>query len=820
MSDTNNNNIETPVVPEAQTAPVNPTMPVAPDAIGTTPAPAAAPVEIVELPQEQVAEPVQTIDPNDPNQMLVPPTMDPEPAIAIPVAAPVVTEQPFDPESQNATAESEVPVTQDASAEEQPKADKEIKIKDDKQLSTITAEDLIVSDTEENDAVKLEENMDTASEQDEIVFEKESKRLPVVVLAMFLGILIFAMVYYFIVMSPDKVFDTAIDNVIDAITGVIDSTRETEINETRIVINLPEGMVAGKNADAAYLDKLAIDGIIDADLDDLALAINIQSGINGISSSRADIANYDARIYFKDAAVYASSNKLDSNYPNGVAKMFKSNSLNIDLDRGDLIKEIIDRVKNEIEDEIKTDQLKRKITTKKVGDQTTIALLAHCDLNEEEIRTIYDNVLKRIRQDEEFMKKVLKAIKYGDDDKNNDEEDDLADLGYNIDTMEDLQDAVDELLSLDPNKEVKNIVVNLYMNLANTQLISIDITVDDYYFQVDNLNGFFIGKVMTKATGDTTFNNPTFGLDFKYNANEGVLDGTGFIENEKNSLYSTYSYTRKENEQGKKIGNRLDINFFNTKVETKEEENDPEKIIAKLGFQLNIYNDSEIKYSASDLTTGKEIGGITGEYKEKIKILGKNNLIEGEFEEVEKGLKESVTRFLHYYEFAFRRLYYNKWDDERYLEEMLVNKLENAYNKELKKVLPEGKDFDKYDFTNAQKEAAKKEVLNKISTGESESKNYCEGNGYDAMIVTNLSKTANTFEEFVFKRDNTVKDKIEFKDYVFDWICVSELTEEDKQFSKYDYAKYEKILTKGTEKDGFDKYRKELALNDKKASKK
>jgi len=128
--------------------------------------------------------------------------------------------------------------------------------------------------------------------------------------------------------------------------------------------------------------------------------------------------------------------------------------------------------------------------------------------------------------------------------------------------------------------------------------------------------------------------------------------------------------------------------------------------------------------------------------------------------------------------------------------------------------VPDGEDYNDGEH-DAEIEKARKNVLDRIEEGKEKANNYCSNNGYDAMIITNLSKTANIFKEYVLIRDEEAEG-IQFEDYVFNWACVDGITPEDEQFSEYrmerdkDKSKevynytYEEIL-----KD-IDKYREEL----------
>lgn len=718
MSDTNNEVNNTAATP---TPVVNPT-PVSAPVVNAEPVQNVAPV-VSSVPQTpQVAE---TQTPPVPIQV---PTPQPAPAVATPAPAQPV-QQPVEvaPQVAEQVVQTETqPTTEQANAKKQELIEKAKTMDDDSNLFSGPVEtkstdsisaDLAVPD-DPNDTNTKKETSNQSSGKDEFVDEKENKKLPIAVLIIFVIVLLVVVIYYFIVMTPTKVFDKAIDNIFDTATGAVDSIRNNKSDTIRL--NLGADMETDGDINE-YLDGILFKANIDADMKKLELALSIIS-----ESGKTNIAaedNFDSKVYIKDGGIYVSNERLEKTYPGRVALYSDSDLTNLNYNRIDDVIDIIERTKNEIVDIIENDQLIRTIAIKRVNKQTTIALKANCTLNNKDIEAIYKPIFKKYLNDKEFIKKVANAVGSSE---------------------EEVKDEIQRLYDRDVVTE--NITVNLYMNLANTQLISLDVTVDDYYVQIDNLNGYFYGLVKYKGVKEN-FDEPEFKIQFEYDANKGLLNGTGMIDKPGQAfIYSDFDYTRVENKEGKKVGNILNINFFN-KVVTGAERDNKKNIIAKLACTLDIEDDNP-----------------------KITVLGKDKVVETN-EEVSKGINESMHRLTHYADYVFRTLLYSLWDDEKYAYEMNKRAVENKIEKAIDK-------------------GETPITINDIKTEVEEAKSYCSKTGTYAYRYNGASKTTGEFDGFP-----------EIDDSIFDWICLyGRLSAEEEKDLNFEYSDdidfddYEKII--------------------------
>ena len=708
MSDTNNNEVTPAVTTEAVqpipavTPTVAPVQTVAPavSSVPVTPAQPVAAAPVTPVPEQ----------PQPPVAISVPAT----PAAPAPeVAAPAAPAEATAPVAETKPAENVVAKEEIGSEENLFSGPVESKSTDS------ISSDLAVPD-DPNSSSSKKESSGQSSNGEDFVEEKENKKLPIAVLIIFVLLLIIVVIYYFIVMTPTKVFDKAIDNIFDSVTGVVDSIQNNKSDTMKFKIGVKMETDGDINK---YLDGVKFDAEIGANLKDLELGLRIETDAGDTDLTEED--KFDSTVFVKDGGVYVTNDVLEKTYPGNVALYTDSEFTDVSYDRVDDIIEIVERTKNEIIDIIKDEQLRRTIAIKKINNQTTIALKASCTLDNKGVADIYKPIFEEYLNDEEFIKKIASAI--------------------GSVTEQEVKDEIKRLYERDV--VTQNIDVNLYMNLANTQLISLDVTVDDYFVEIDNLNGYFFGVVKYKGVKDS-FDAPEFIISFEYDANKGLLNGYGQIDKPgQDFIYSLFDYTRSVDESGKKVGNSLHINFFNKVVRTEAEQANKKNIIARLDCTLDIDDDNP-----------------------KLTLRGKKEAIE-KTEEIEEGINVSMNRLTHYVNYVFRTLLYSKWEDEKYASEMRKRAIEKKIEKQNKN----GEDY--LDVSDIKAEVE-------------EAKNYCSKTGTYAYLLNGGSKTTGQFDGFP-----------DMEDSVFDWICLfGQLDEDEEKKLSFDapdslnYSEIEKII--------------------------
>ena len=217
-----------------------------------------------------------------------------------------------------------------------------------------------------------------------------------------------------------------------------------------------------------------------------------------------------------------------------------------------------ERVKTRIQKELRDDQLHRTIALKKINqdgkDTTAVALKVHCQLDNEEISHIYKTIFK------EWLDSW---------DKNGDNWA-IKDLSEILGIPQ--KDVAEEIRKLYNRTVVTDdIDVNLYMNLANTELISLDVTVDNkYHAELSLLNGYYSMRFYVNDKDREDQEDKLFDIKATYDNDKGIVDGVGYIHNEHTYLIVDFYYKRIEDEEGKKDGNTLYLTFYDGKSHYKD----------------------------------------------------------------------------------------------------------------------------------------------------------------------------------------------------------------------------------------------------------
>lgn len=429
-----------------------------------------------------------------------------------------------------------------------------------------------------------------------------SSKAPVIVSIAFVFVLATVFVYYFLVMTPTVVFDKAINETFDSVEGLYKGIVNSD-NE-KVDLNLKFDMTTNESAfvnnkrlqDIERLNGEQFESDIKIDMKNENVEISLsanrkkdeKTGKPGRTMMDFSIFSVDNNLYIQPRTYY---NDQDDEPP------FKANEpfslTNDKIVQADLIKafsgvdsdfsfskeridsffEIAKSVKNKVIDKIDDNQLKRNIVFKKINDTTTIALKVNCKLGKKEIYEIYKSSFEEYKNDDNFLEQM--SIAFG------------IEKGKVVEVIEDLlaRDIVTDYVD-----------VNLYMNLANTKLISLDVDVsNEYSAEINYLNGYYsldfsiYEKSETEEKGKKKFN-----INGMYNSTDGIVKGDGFIDNEDTYLKVVFDYIRIEDEvSGSKTGNNLTLKFYAGKEE--------KDLFTVLDCVLDIQKDADI----SDLTNFK-----------------------------------------------------------------------------------------------------------------------------------------------------------------------------------------------------------------------
>ena len=574
--------------PAVTAQPVSPVAPV--QAAPVTPAPVQpAPVQAAPAVQTPVApQPVQapvaspTVAPAAVSTPVQPAPVQAAPAVQAPVAPqPVqtpVVEAPQAPTAQGDAASGskvEVQLADNIKIEiDEKKKEKERKKKEKKEKASNMDED------EEGLAVK-------------------ANRYPIILAVVFVSILLLMFVYYYLVMTPYNVFDSALSSMVDAIKDMVedfgedDSERNTFDLQFELITDTEQFANNPEQSPTDYINGDHIEGIVNFDtqtkgfsINLLAdkLATNLPEGVVRKDNTKKYENMLNAKFYsFKDNMYIGPFYYVDYNDKDAANKTpieldktvqiavetenINVNSFTIDSlkDAADLIDLIIEKGKTTVFDS----DLKRGIVFKKVGDSTAIALKANCDTHEEMVDRVFHGTF-----DDEFINRK-----------------DVIDLTKKVFGFDDEQ-AKELLLAIhDRPIDFTHLDINLYMNLANTELISFDMTFDEkVYVQLDYLRGFY--NIVIRVMTDGKVENDKFNITATYDRDNGIVDGLGIINNDNTYLAVKFDYNRKINTTGEKTGNELKFRFYNNETHKLEDES-KQKPFCILNCTLEIYESND-----------------------------------------------------------------------------------------------------------------------------------------------------------------------------------------------------------------------------------
>ena len=530
--------VTTPVAPTPAVSVPVATTPAAPAPAVSVPA-ATAPV----APTPAVSVPVATTPAAPAPAVSVPAAtapVAPTPAVSVPAATTPVAPAPA----------VSVPTVDASTANETDKKDSKVEINISDNVS-------VESNKKEKKIKEKKEKIDNNSSDD---YDEENihvSKSPIIIVVLFIIILILIFIYYFLVMTPTKVFDKAINTTIDSVKDLYNDVQNGE--NKKIDLDLKFDLLTNQNAFKENKRLQDIDRIngdhFESDIKIDLEKENLEFSLKAARSNKKEILDFsvfsvDDNLYVQPRTYY---NDQDTEKPfeaNNPFSLTNEKIVQADLlkaltgadgniaysgEKIDAIIDVAETTKDNILDIIQEDQLKRSIAFKKIGGATTIALKVNCKVDKKDIEDIYYPIFKDYIKNEKIIEKISLA------------------------TGMDRQDVVNTIQKL-IDREVKTefVDVNLYMNLANTQLVSLDVNVaDDFYAQIDYLNGYYSITFTKFSNGKKTFN-----INATYDSTNGIVEGEGFIDNDNTYLKVVFNYNRVTGLKGNKTGNNLILKFY------------------------------------------------------------------------------------------------------------------------------------------------------------------------------------------------------------------------------------------------------------------
>ena len=347
---------------------------------------------------------------------------------------------------------------------------------------------------------------------DEIYYKNKSNKYFITLISFFAVLLLLFIVYYYFVMTPTKVFDDIINSLFDNIKEEINEFKNTSVNTYSVNFNTD---ISENNTKLEMLNDINIKT-------DIGFDVKKGNIYTQIIASKSNNPIFDTKLHLQDGKTYF---QLPINDTNEEEKYVKLNLLNIenseqfltyDIRKLTSIYNVLEKTKDSIIDIIGEDDLQRKIVFKKIHDTTVVALKVNCLLSGEKVTNIYNKTFNRFINDNSVLEELENIT--GKD-------------------KETIRNILSKLVS--EKRTSKNINVNLYTDLANTNLISLEVYIgDDYYFEFSNINGYYYFTLIKTENKKEVLN-----ITGKYDIDNKIFTGEINIENNKTYSKVKYKYT-------------------------------------------------------------------------------------------------------------------------------------------------------------------------------------------------------------------------------------------------------------------------------------
>lgn len=387
--------------------------------------------------------------------------------------------------------------------------------------------------------------------------ETEGKlRFPFVVILILTIFIVFLFVYYFILITPEKLFAKALKMQMGGMIDAFVSSEESEYDSVRYKMKTVVETV-GDNVQpkeyVTFLDGLEYNFDLGHDIKNGNYALRFVSDVENFDNADRvqHHSNIDTMFYYFNRSIYFKPSDA----------VLKTDTSGDSAENTAEIFGLIKEAMYEAIDLIDVNKVSRTIASKKVKDQSLLAIKFNTEFTNDEInkilQTTIDNLLDNSKHPD-FVKSFAK----------------------NLDITE--EQAMDTLIGF---KEyvisANNIKLNYYLNLACNSLVSYELTIDDSVISMSYLSGYYFIEVV---------NGDAFELNINLNSKTRDFDFNVLLDNE-----ATYAYVEGDSKnvldvEYVPVGNDLQIKFYEEKTKGSSERNEKPYLIINNHIDY-IYND-------------------------------------------------------------------------------------------------------------------------------------------------------------------------------------------------------------------------------------
>ena len=350
-------------------------------------------------------------------------------------------------------------------------------------------------------------------------------RFPLVVVLLLSIVIIFLFVYYFVLITPKNLFAKAMKAQINGMTSGL-FTSESTYKTANYFID--SNFTSSNDSAVSFLNGLEYKFNLSHDVEKGNFGVDLVSNIDTLETNDRIEHNrsINSSFYYFDRAILVKVSDA----------ILKTDTHGDSADNTEEFLNLINEAAYEAIDLVDVSKVKRTIETKKIKDQSLLAIRFNTKFDNAELNRIWqsaiDNLLDTSKHPE-FVKS----------------------FAVNLDITE--EQAIDTLKNFKNKKiNIKDIELNYYLNLACNNLVAFELTIDGTSYMMSQLSGYYFFDIDTDGVD----------IDMSFNTKTSDFEGTLVLDNE--STYSAVDFKSitNLNENYEKLGNEINFDFYGEKT--------------------------------------------------------------------------------------------------------------------------------------------------------------------------------------------------------------------------------------------------------------
>ena len=346
-------------------------------------------------------------------------------------------------------------------------------------------------------------------------------RFPLVVVLLLSIVIIFLFVYYFVLITPKNLFAKAMKLQINGMTSGL-FTNEVTYKTANYFVD--SRFTTPNDSAVSFLNGLEYKFKLSQDVEKGNFGVDLISNVDTLDTSDRieHNQNINSSFYYFDRSILFKVSDA----------VLKTDTHGDSADNTGEFISLINEAAYEAIDLVDVTKVKRTIETKKVKDQSLLAIRFNTKFDNAELNRIWqatiDNLLDSTKHPE-FIKK----------------------FAINLDITE--EQAIDTVKNFKNIKlNVKDVELNYYINLACNNLVAFELTVDGTSYMMSHLSGYYFFDIDTEGLD----------IDMSYNTKTSDFEGVLVLDNK--STYSAVDFKSitNLNENYEKLGNEINFDFY------------------------------------------------------------------------------------------------------------------------------------------------------------------------------------------------------------------------------------------------------------------